>query len=200
MPAMIFIVNKYTRLYYQIVDRARSRNIEGYSENHHIIPRSLGGTNQKENLVKLTGREHFICHWLLTKMTEGIPRGKMSFALNSMMNRFNKNMERYVPSSRVYESLRKQLSDAHKQLGRSPEHKAAISAAHTGKIVSTETRQKMSESSKLNLGGGAVKGSTRSDDTKQKISQARKGIVFSDEHRKKLSEAAKNRRHSSKQS
>ena len=58
----------------------------------------------------------------------------------------------------------------------------------------------MSESSKLNLVGGAVKGSTRSDTTKQKISQARKGIVFSEEHRKKLSDAAKNRRHSSKQS
>lgn len=190
----MYLQNKYTNWYKSIISNAQSRSIAGYTESHHIIPKSLGGTNQKENLVKLTGREHFICHLLLTKMTEGNARGKMSFALNSMMNRFNKSMDRYVPSSRTYELLRKQLSIAHKQLGRTAEHKAAISAAHTGKIVSIETKQKMSESSKLKLVGGAVKGSTRSEDTKRKISQARQGIVFSEEHRKKLSEAAKNRK------
>jgi hypothetical protein len=193
MSAM-YLQNKYTIRYKIIIAQAQSRiSTDGYTENHHIIPKSLGGTNDKENLVKLTGREHFICHLLLTKMTIGKNRGKMIFALNSMMNRKNENMDRYVPSSRMYESLRKQLSEAHKQLGRSDKHKAAISTAHTGKIVSDETRNRMRESAKKNIVGAAVKGSKRSDNTKQKISQSRKGIVFSEEHRKKLSEAAKNR-------
>lgn len=43
-----------------------------YYENHHIIPRSLNGSNSSENLVLLTAREHFICHWLLVKI---FPKG-----------------------------------------------------------------------------------------------------------------------------
>ena len=37
-------------------------------EEHHIIPRCLGGSDDKSNLVKLTAKEHFICHLLLTKI------------------------------------------------------------------------------------------------------------------------------------
>ena len=35
---------------------------KGY-EVHHIKPKSMGGTDEKENLVKLTLREHYIAHW-----------------------------------------------------------------------------------------------------------------------------------------
>jgi hypothetical protein len=38
-----------------------------YYELHHIIPRSLGGSNEQENLVLLTAREHFLAHYLLYK-------------------------------------------------------------------------------------------------------------------------------------
>lgn len=37
-------------------------------ENHHIIIKSMGGDNNKENLVLLTGREHYIAHLLLHKI------------------------------------------------------------------------------------------------------------------------------------
>jgi len=37
-----------------------------YFENHHIIPKCLGGNNDPENLVLLTLREHFVAHKLLT--------------------------------------------------------------------------------------------------------------------------------------
>jgi hypothetical protein len=77
-------MNKYTKWYNQITDRARYRIIEGYTEKHHIKPRSLGGTDDADNLVELTAREHFICHWLLTKMTTGEDRAKMIYALNGM--------------------------------------------------------------------------------------------------------------------
>lgn len=192
---MIFINNKYLHWYNSIISKAKSRGkIDVYTEKHHILPRSLGGTNDLENLVELTGREHFIAHRLLVKITKGDNQSKMIFALNSMMNRYNNTMDRYVPNSKVYEHLRILLSEAHKQIGRTDEHKAAISQAHTGKIVSKETRRRMSVSIKAaGPAGGAVKGSTRKTSTREAISKARKGMVFSEEHRRKLSEAAKRR-------
>ena len=36
-----------------------------YYENHHILPKCLGGLDYKENLVLLTFKEHYICHKLL---------------------------------------------------------------------------------------------------------------------------------------
>ena len=69
---MLFINNKYTKWYYQIIESAKNSNHSCYTEKHHIIPKSLGGTNNLSNIVSLTARQHFICHWLLTKMTDGI--------------------------------------------------------------------------------------------------------------------------------
>ena len=62
----------YKKVYQQIIFNAQSRGrVEGYKERHHIIPKSLGGTNKKSNLVNLTAREHFIAHMLLAKIYGG---------------------------------------------------------------------------------------------------------------------------------
>jgi len=50
------------------MDRAKNRTISGYSEKHHIIPRCMNGDNKKDNLVRLTAREHFVAHLMLTKI------------------------------------------------------------------------------------------------------------------------------------
>lgn len=63
--ALMFIQNKYTKLYYSIIQHAKARETIGYTETHHIIPRSLGGQDTAKNLVSLTPREHYICHALL---------------------------------------------------------------------------------------------------------------------------------------
>jgi hypothetical protein len=192
---MIFINNKYLHIYNNIMDRAKSRGkIDVYTEKHHILPRSLGGTNDLDNLVHLTGREHFVAHRLLVKITKDDDQNKMIFALNCMMNRYNDTMDRYTPTSRVYEYLRIKLSEAHRRMGRTEEHKAAISKAHTGKVVSADTRRRQSEAVKAaGPAGGAIKGSTRKSSTREAISKARKGMVFSEEHKRKLSEAAERR-------
>lgn len=79
---MIFIDNKYTKWYYAIIQNANQRvGNTDYIEKHHIIPRSLGGNNNTENLVKLTAREHFVCHLLLTKMVSGPFKHKMLSAV-----------------------------------------------------------------------------------------------------------------------
>ena len=103
-------MNKYNRWYNTITERARNRVLDAYTETHHIQPRSLGGTDDKNNLVDLTAREHFICHWLLTKMYTGEGKAKMIYALNGM-KRGNEFAQRYETkiTARVYENLKKEL-------------------------------------------------------------------------------------------
>ena len=105
--ADLFLENKYTSTYYKIVNRAKARHITSYKERHHIVPRSLGGSNLVDNIVELTAREHFVCHLLLTKMLQGKNRKKMTFALWLLCNVKNPfQQERYIPNSLTYEKTR----------------------------------------------------------------------------------------------
>ena len=56
----------YQKIYDQIIERAKNRQLEGYKEKHHIIPKCVGGTNDKENLVELTAREHFFMSYIIS--------------------------------------------------------------------------------------------------------------------------------------
>jgi hypothetical protein len=105
---MLFIDNKYTKWYYLIIDRANTRLISGYTEQHHIIPKSLGGSNDSINLVSLTAREHFICHMLLTKMVVGKYRQKMVHAWWAMSTLKKDCQERYKLNSSQYNRVREQ--------------------------------------------------------------------------------------------
>jgi len=58
----------YSSIYSSLISRAKDRSLSGYVENHHIIPRCMGGNDSSVNLVKLIAREHFIAHLLLVKM------------------------------------------------------------------------------------------------------------------------------------
>jgi hypothetical protein len=106
----MFIKNKYTKIYHNIVTRASSRKLSEYAESHHIIPKSLGGDDSVTNIVALTAREHFICHLLLTKMVEGTDKSKMYQAAWMMASCFGKNQERYKINNRLYEKLKIQMS------------------------------------------------------------------------------------------
>lgn len=66
------------------MQRARERELDMYCERHHVLPKSLGGSNAKRNLIRLTYREHFLAHWLLTKFTRGAARKKMCYALHRL--------------------------------------------------------------------------------------------------------------------
>jgi len=58
----------YNRIYTNLIERARSRKIDQYTEGHHVIPRCVGGSNNKDNIVRLTPEEHYVAHQLLVKM------------------------------------------------------------------------------------------------------------------------------------
>ena len=75
-------MNRYQRWHDQIIGRAFARRLNCYSEWHHILPRSLGGSDNSFNLVQLTYREHFLVHWLLTKIHNvGVGKKPMLWAL-----------------------------------------------------------------------------------------------------------------------
>lgn len=75
---------KYQKIYDQIIERARGRKLDCYSEWHHILSCVLGGSDESFNLVQLTYREHFLVHWLLTKIVVGRGRRAMIYALQCM--------------------------------------------------------------------------------------------------------------------
>ncbi|MDQ2718247.1 MAG: HNH endonuclease [Bacteroidota bacterium] len=161
----------------------RKKSEKSYYESHHILPRCLGGNNSKENLILLTGKEHFIAHLLLTKMYKGEARKKMYFAFWRMCQS-SKNQER-IKSASQYGFAKELFSIAmkgrkawNKGINLSDETKLKISESHKGKKISSEIKQKMSDSQK---------GRKHSDKTKTKIGLEKKGKKLSEEHRKKLS-------------
>lgn len=106
----------YRNIYYKIIENAKKETENGnrcigYFEKHHILPKSLGGSNDENNLVKLSAKEHFICHWLLVKMHNkgSEERNKMLYAFWRMKSNPNNNNQRYI-NSRAYEKLRIEFS------------------------------------------------------------------------------------------
>ena len=136
-------MNKYKKWYQNITDRAKNRNLGSYTEKHHIQPRSLGGTDESSNLVALTAREHFICHWLLVKMTTGQDHHKMLNALR-MMRAEKSGQERYNTkiTARVYESIKQEYAEL--------QSKQFIGKGNGfyGKTHTEEARQKISKANK----------------------------------------------------
>jgi len=79
-----------------------------YVESHHILPQSMGGLNDDNNLVKLSARQHYLAHWMLWKAYKS---KEMTFAFFSMSNQSNQYQGRNRKiNSRIYENLRNEFS------------------------------------------------------------------------------------------
>ena len=195
------LINKYSKLYHKITSNAKQRITEGYTELHHIIPQSMGGSNDKENLVELTAREHFICHWLLIKMTEDEDRSKMLYALNGMKAE-NKYQQRYHTkiTARVYEKYRIEHAENHskRMKGRPAWNKGRKLEEHELQEHIERARNrnvdpvKQAEGQRKRL--EKIIGQTRTDETKKLMSLASKGKLKgpqSDEHKLAISLAGK---------
>ena len=99
----------YSKIYKSIIERAKNRVLTEYSEKHHILPKCLGGTDESDNLVRLTFREHFLCHQLLCKMYP--ENQKLIFAFSSMVRVSRKNAKRFdVLTSKHFEIVKKTLA------------------------------------------------------------------------------------------
>ena len=144
----MFNLSKYTNYYFQIINSAiNSKRIKSksiYYESHHIIPKSLGGSNKIENLVLLTPREHFICHWLLTKMVNTTyEKQKMVHAFSGMYSW----KEKRQLSSKQYEILKTNTSKRKHSIESNKKRSIALKgriSPNKGKIMSEEQKLKIS--------------------------------------------------------
>jgi hypothetical protein len=175
----MFLDNKHSRKYFSIIAARQANPIEGYVERHHITPSSLGGSNDRSNIVRLTAREHWVCHLLLPKMLEGPAKFKMMAAIGRMAVS-NKNGFRH--NSRTYQIAKRMLSEAASLLGK-------------GRVCSAETKKKISDKTK-NL-DPAVRAKI-SDSTRVKSSTMREklrvvALSRTAEHYEKISAAQKGR-------
>lgn len=166
--------SKYHLWYDAIIRQAKSKQPSGYTETHHIIPRSFfisnstsgwlhGDPDVPNNLVELSPREHYLCHKLLVKMTTDLARIKMISALWRMAN----TRGQYVTiPSKEYAVIRELAIENLKVTARaiwsdqeykqlqmqrlsSPERKKHLSEKMTEVRNQPELKQKQSEINKL---------------------------------------------------
>lgn len=180
----------YQRAYKKLISLARNRKLNCYFERHHIKPRSLGGGDSKRNVINLTYREHFLAHWLLTKIHKGLAKRKMQSALFQMC-RPGRGKQRIL-SSWQYETAKRAVKNA--MMGRklSISTRRKISKSHLGKsTMSLAARKRMSKRFKGNSHNIGRKASKK---TKEKMSAIRKGrsawnkgIPHSKDHKRRIS-------------
>ena len=162
----------HQRQYDLLIAKAQARNgVIGYAERHHIVPRSLGGTNDNANLVELTAREHFIAHMLLARMHGGTQWYAVIVMKGNRLSYTNSKLYEIAKREHAIALKGKPLSFAHKEKLR-------------GKTHTSETRAKMSAA---RLGNPGV---PHTAEAREKIGAARRGKPIkpqSLEHRKKIS-------------
>lgn len=93
----------YKKIYENLIKYRKTNIPTGYTENHHILPRSMGGSNEADNLVKLTGREHWIAHLLLYKIHKN---SQTAHACHMMAMKCEERGIPQVRNSRMYEAIR----------------------------------------------------------------------------------------------
>jgi hypothetical protein len=195
MDTSKFIDNKWLKHYIALISSRSNRPIPKIHEKHHIIPGSMGGSDDKSNLVALTLREHYVAHLLLTKFTTGKDRSKMGYALNMMINRDGPRCSRMYEEHRIHamkcagkrvhtqETIDRIVAKTTGQK-RTQEFKDTISRLHLGKKRSNESRERMS------LVRTGLKHKLRRPEHNEKIGAAQRGVKrrpLTDEEKKNLS-------------
>ena len=119
----------YQKIYDRLIEKARFRvEIDGYFEVHHIVPKSLGGSNHSSNLVKLTAREHFIAHCLLARIHGGTQWATVVYFKGNKQSYFNSKLYEHAKKNHSIEISKVMMGRTNtKGYKHSDEFKAAIS-------------------------------------------------------------------------
>lgn len=169
------VENVYNRIIERALKEDRKKGCGVYYEKHHILPRCIGGTNDKSNLILLTAKEHYICHRLLTLMYPD--NKKIAFAFWNMCRPSNEWHDRYIVSANGYAYARSHLSNTYKgrtawnkgkkltdeQLAKHATRKPDYAPWNKGKKTGPQsevTKEKRRQK---------LKGKPRSEETKQKL-------------------------------
>ncbi len=133
----------HSKVYYSIINRAKNRGLdkskyETYHEIHHIIPKCIGGTNDKDNLVMLTAKEHFICHLLLEKI---YPNEKGLRLVAYKLIHGNKEFTDNVKiTSKTIENVKNRAIESLREFG-----KMRIHGENERRIISEKAKNRWSE-------------------------------------------------------
>lgn len=205
----------YEKNYYDYIAYVKTLNRKkgdgNYYEKHHIKPKSIFPelAKDKDNLVLLTAREHFLAHYLLCKIYS---EGKEHFQMLCAFQRMTKNTKGCFPflymNSKLFEKMKIELVEVRRFYSKkwhnnmTPEQRKMYAA----KILKTrkengnwnlkeETKLKISETLKnyykenpqaLQHLSEVNKGKKHSEETKRKMSESHKGHFVSEETKMKL--------------
>jgi hypothetical protein len=171
--------------YHKFIDRLRNQVVDGYCEKHHILPRSLGGSDDPSNIIRLTVRQHYIAHWMLWKAYGGAMA--VAFDYMSGIKRYGSRLP-----SRTVEALKTDVSkriserpvsaetrrkQSQAKLGKklTPAHIEKVRQTRIGKKMPPEFGKKVSKA-KRGRGNGRL-GCKMSEETKQRIGDAQRGAL-----------------------
>lgn len=170
-----------------------------YFENHHILPRCMGGVDDAINLVYLTPEEHFLAHRLLIRVYPNVYDLYLSVQIMIGNGKYTKNNKSYGRIKRMIQDrkrsigmpqeTREKISNTRKGIIFSDEHCAKISESRLGK--SWEELMGEARAAELRISRSAPRQPT-SDQTKKKISESKKGIrphAWTDESKQKVSKS-----------
>lgn len=148
-----FLDNRYTRLYLRLIERARGRERDYRHHGHHVIPRSIGGSNAKHNRVFLTVKEHYICHLLLVKMVDGVDRLRMVCAAALLAAQLGKprifKREGRLPLKRMHPRLKRSHAPSTSPLTSSRYDRTAYRRNCLGKVKATNGTENRTVDPKL---------------------------------------------------
>jgi len=205
----------HLKIYNEIIDNAKSENrkklkreniLYQYFEKHHIVPRCLNGSDDKDNLILLTAKEHYLCHRLLIHMYPtnlGVKYAfyRMTFDkkgkhfISSLDYAYARELYHSIPKKSHYERWvekygkeeadRKYTNMIFKLKNHifSDEHRKNLSIRQKGiskQPLTSEHKQKISK---------ANEGRQVSLETRDKISIANSGKICSNETREKISKS-----------
>lgn len=156
----------YKKHYDLLMERAKTRIVQGYVEKHHIIPRCLNGSDDIENIAILTPEEHFVAHQLLVKI---YPKNRKLILAAVMMT--THNSEKRINNKR-FGWLKQRFSEAMSG-DNNPSRRNPLLQQEAGK---------------------KRVGQKRTEETKVKMSASQKGKVLSAEHITNLKKSAETRK------
>jgi hypothetical protein len=178
------------KIHDDIIRNAKSQNrVIGdgiYYEVHHILPRFAKGEGKKHewkthpNLVVLTPKEHVLVHKLLWYINPEVKGYFQAYHAMTHMNAKTNSRVRVRLTHREYheiKTIQALLFSGDNAPSKRPEVARKISESQKGKIVSNETKLRVTEGLKkfYENNPGFQKGRKATDEAKQNLSKAKKG-------------------------
>jgi hypothetical protein len=176
----------YQKIYDMLIEKAMNRVLrkDAYVERHHIIPRSMGGSDELGNIVPLTAKEHYVAHHLLWKIHQNI---SMAHAFCMMSTTRSVHTEFHIKAI-MYQSAKEYISSQRRGKSYVDQYGLMKSESIKDKLRIASALHAPISPESIKKRSDKMRGRTHSDKTKDKISKANTGKLRSDETKALLSE------------